>query len=71
MPQTCRQLAVCGISAMPVFRGCTRWKKIAICLPKNSPAAIPSGIGVIMQPKVNPASNTPALAKAKIGRTPK
>jgi len=41
MPQTCRQLAVCGISAMPRFRGHTRWKKNSNLFAQEQPGGDP------------------------------
>ena len=38
-----------------------------ICFPKNNPDTIPKGTGVNKVANVNPAKETPAFAKAKIG----
>ena len=52
---------------MPNLTASQTLPKMPICLPKNSPAAMPSGSGANSCSAVSPLTSTPALAKPKIG----
>jgi len=53
--------------ATPVFTASQMLPKMPSCLPRNSPAAMPSGSGSSRIAGDRPSNDTPALAKPKSG----
>ena len=66
-PYKFNQFEFVGICANPNLIDVYENIKTPNCLPKNNPSKIPRGTGDVNDEKDNPSSDTPALAKAKIG----
>ena len=62
-PQTWSQVAPRSGAARPKRTVSQTAPKMPSCLPRNRPAAIPSGSGASSRSSPTPASDTPALAK--------
>ena len=70
VPYSASQPAPAGGVAQPARIANCAAPNTPICLPRNRPAAIPSGTGSIIEDDDRSAKDSPALAKPNNGRMP-